>query len=99
MHRSGILCRTDQPDSGSDQRPAYLTGFCYQPEKLSNFDDLLFLAETACIQLTDSQPASRLYASAEGKATDNRQLSRLATSLNQLKKDSAWASRVLRKIA
>lgn len=85
---------------GQTKDPAYLTRILLSAQKkLSNFDDLLFLAETACIQLTDSQPASRLYASAEGKATDNRQLSRLATSLNQLKKDSAWASRVLRKIA
>jgi tetratricopeptide (TPR) repeat protein len=68
-------------------------------KKLTGFDDLLFLAETACTRVADTQLASRLYARAEEKATDNRRLSRLATSLNQVMKDPARASRVLRKIA
>ncbi|HSL62494.1 MAG TPA: hypothetical protein VK885_11945, partial [Desulfotignum sp.] len=68
-------------------------------KKLTGFDDLLFLAETARILLADTGLASQIFSQAEATATDTRKLSRLATSLKDRMKDSAWASRVLRKIA
>jgi hypothetical protein len=85
---------------GQTQEASFLTRILLSAwKKLTDFDDLLFLAETACARLRDTGLASRIYRSAEEKAENNRQLSRLATSLNQHLKDTAWASRVLRKIA
>jgi tetratricopeptide (TPR) repeat protein len=86
--------------SGQTSDPSYLTRILLSArKKLTGFDDLLFLAETACIRLADTRLASDIYRQAEEKAGDNRQLSRLSTSLNQQLKDSARASGLLRKIA
>ncbi|MCA1795349.1 MAG: hypothetical protein LC660_16035 [Desulfobacteraceae bacterium] len=68
-------------------------------QKLNGFEDLLFLAQTALALPKDKQMAAQIYAQAEEKANDTHRLSRLATSLESQMKDSAWASRVLRKIA
>ncbi|MFO7912313.1 MAG: hypothetical protein R6V15_09155, partial [Desulfotignum sp.] len=68
-------------------------------QKLTGFEDMLFLAQTALIQLKDTQLAAQLYTLAEEKAGDTRRLSRLATSLENRMDDSAWASRVLRRIS
>ncbi|MCF8090955.1 MAG: hypothetical protein K9K40_00665, partial [Desulfotignum sp.] len=68
-------------------------------QKLTGFEDMLFLAQTALIQLKDTQLAAQLYTLAEEKAGDPHRLSRLATSLGTQMDDSAWASRVLRKIS
>jgi hypothetical protein len=85
---------------GQTRDNSYLTRVLLSAQKkLTGFDDLLFLAETACTRVGDTQLAARIYARTEEKATDNHQLSRLATSLNQLMKDTARASGVLRKIA
>jgi hypothetical protein len=85
---------------GQTEDTSFLTRILLAAQKkLTGFDDLLFLAETVCVRAADTQLASRLYARAEAKATDIRQMSRLATSLDQVMKDKPRASSVLRKIA
>ena len=51
---------------GQTKDPSYLTRVLLSAQKkLTGFDDLLFLAETACVQLSDNQLASRIYRQAE----------------------------------
>jgi len=68
-------------------------------EKLTSFNDLLFLAETCISLLDDPDKAIRIYGMAEEKALSNGMLSLLGTSLNNKMNDSQWSSSVLRKIA
>jgi len=67
-------------------------------QKLTSFDDLLFLADICSRVLKDPDMAAQLYAEAEKKARSRQMLSRLATCLGSQLNDSKWGSRVLRKI-
>ena len=91
-----LLNQVKQYDSGSILLSTILDSAL---EKLTLFNDLLFLAETAVSLLDDSSKAAEIYGMAEEKAISNGTLSILGTSLKNRMDDSQWSSRVLRKIA
>jgi hypothetical protein len=67
-------------------------------QKLTEFSDQLFLAETFLVDAQDAENAAAVYEEAELNALANDALSQLGTSLSGRLGDAKWASRVLAKI-
>ena len=67
-------------------------------QKLTEFSDLIFLAETFLIAAQDAENAAAVYEDAELNALTNEALSQLGTSVSGRLGDAKWASRILGKI-
>jgi len=67
-------------------------------QKLTEFRDQVFLAETFLIDAQDAENAAAVYEDAERNALTNDTLSQLGTSVKGRLGDDKWASRILAKI-
>lgn len=67
-------------------------------QKLTEFSDLIFLAESFLIDAQDAENAAAVYEDAELTALTNEALSQLGTSVSGRLGDTKWASRILGKI-
>jgi len=67
-------------------------------KKLTEFTDLIFLAETFLVDAQDAENAAAVYEDAELIALTNEALSQLGTSVSGRLGDAKWASRILAKI-
>lgn len=67
-------------------------------QKLTEFNDQIFLAETLLVDAQDAENAAAVYEDAEVNALTNDALSQLGTSVSSRLGDAKWASRILGKI-